>query len=949
MTDETDRRDGAPPARKPLTLTRTTSGGTVRQSFPHGRGKAVAVEVRQTRVVTRPGQAGPGGAAPGVPPQRPQTAKAAPAPAQSPKPAPAGGLSQAQIAARDEALRRARERAEQARAEQALADARHQELLAAKELADQAVEREQQQEKEQQEAERAAANAALAAAAQAADDARRHAEEAEAAAQPAPEPEPEPEPAPPPVATAPVRAAPKPGDATNIVLTRRPEGGRMQPPGARTAAAAGQTASVSPATKQQTAAQQQQTQQEQGQGAGANNGQAARNNGAQANATSQARTSAAPRPREPIPLLTPKVKPPKGEAGLKSRSKLTLDMVERMAEGDDERQRSLTSARKAREKEKARRMQGAQDQQRVVRDVIIPETITVQDLSARMATRAVDIIKYMFKQGTVATLSTVLDADTAQLVAEEHGHTVRRVSEADVEDGLSGDLDRDEDLEPRPPVVTVMGHVDHGKTSLLDALRQTDVASGEAGGITQHIGAYQVRLRDGQRVTFLDTPGHAAFSSMRARGAQVTDIVILVVAADDGVMPQTVEAIKHAKAAGVPMIVAVNKMDKPEANPQRVLNELLQHEVIAESLGGETQIVHVSATKKTGLDELVDNVLIQAEVLNLRANAKRPAEAVVIESKLERGRGAVATVLIKRGALNRGDIVVAGGVWGRVRAMSNERGQAVTTAGPAEPVEITGLEGAPDPGDMMQVVENEARAREVAEFRQRRRREKSSAPTGRVSFEQLIAKRDSGARELPVVIKSDVQGSAEAISGALEKLGNDEVRARVLQASVGGINESDVTLAKASGAPVIGFNVRASKEARDLAEREGVEIRYYAIIYDVIDDIKAVMSGMLAPMQRETFLGTAEILEVFQIARIGRVAGCRVTEGKMQRGAGVRLLRDNVVIHEGGKLNTLKRFKDDVNEAQTGQECGMSFENYQDVKQGDVVECFQVETVKRSL
>lgn len=948
MTDETDRRDGAPPARKPLTLTRTTSGGTVRQSFPHGRGKAVAVEVRQTRVVTRPGQTGPGGtgaAAPGVPPQRMPTAKAT-TPAPAPKPAQAGGLTPAQVAARDEALRRARERAEQARADQALADARHQELLAAKALAEQSIAQEQEQEQEKQAAERAAADAALAAAAAAAEEARRHAEAAEAAAQPAPEPEPEPEPTPPAVVAAPVRAAPKPGDATNIVLTRRPEGGRMLPPGARPTPAAAQAAATAAAAAQQPAAAAQQ-QQTQTQTNGANNGQATRNTAGQANTAS--RTASAPRPREPIPLPTPKVKPPKGEAGLKSRAKLTLDMVERMAEGDDERQRSLTSARRAREKEKARRQQGTQDQQRVVRDVIIPETITVQDLAARMATRAVDIIKYMFKQGTVATLSTVLDADTAQLVAEEYGHTVRRVSESDVEEGLGGDDDRDEDLDPRPPVVTVMGHVDHGKTSLLDALRQTDVAGGEAGGITQHIGAYQVRLRDGQRVTFLDTPGHAAFSSMRARGAQVTDIVILVVAADDGVMPQTVEAIKHAKAAGVPMIVAVNKMDKPDANPQRVLNELLQHEVVAESLGGDTQIVHVSALKKTGLDELVDNVLIQAEVLNLRANSKRAAEAVVIESKLERGRGAVATVLIKRGALNRGDIVVAGGVWGRVRAMSNERGQAVTVAGPAEPVEITGLEGAPDPGDMLQVVETEARAREVAEFRQRRRREKSSAPTSRVSFEQLIAKRDSGARELPVVIKSDVQGSAEAISGALEKLGNDEVRARVLQAMVGGINESDVTLAKASGAPVIGFNVRASKEARDLAEREGVEIRYYAIIYDVIDDIKAVMSGMLAPMQRETFLGTAEILEVFQIARIGRVAGCRVTEGKMQRGAGVRLLRDNIVIHEGGKLNTLKRFKDDVNEAQTGQECGMSFENYQDIKQGDVVECFQVETIKRTL
>jgi translation initiation factor IF-2 len=796
-----------------------------------------------------------------------------------------------------------------------VAEARHQELLAAQKRA--AAET-AAQEAAQEEATRVEREEALAAAANATREAAEAAAAAEAAEAAAARLE----------AAPPEPVGPRLGDATNIILTRRPEGGRMAP-GGRSQAQPAQTPQR-PGAPQNAATQTTQTTQS-------------------ANAGARNAPSATPRVREPIPLPTPKVKPQKGEAGFKSRSKLTLDMVERMAEGDDERHRSLTSARKAREKEKMRRMQGAQDQQRVVRDVVIPESITVQDLAARMAMRAVDVIRYLIKQGTVATLSTVLDADTAQLIAEDNGHTVRRVAEADVEEGLGGADDAEEERQPRPPVVTVMGHVDHGKTSLLDALRQTDVASGEAGGITQHIGAYQVRLKDGQRVTFLDTPGHAAFSSMRARGAQVTDIVILVVAADDGVMPQTIEAITHAKAANVPMIVAVNKMDKPDANPQRVLNELLQHEVIAESLGGETQIVHVSALKKTGLDELVENVLLRAELLDLKANPDRAADATVIEAKLDRGRGAVATVLVNRGTLNRGDIVVAGSVWGRVRAMSNERGQAVTAAGPSEPVEIMGLEGAPDPGDVLQVVENESRAREVAEFRQRRRREKASAPAARSSFEQLLAKRDSGAKELPIVIKADVQGSAEAISGALEKLGNDEVRTRVMQSSVGGINEADVTLAKASGAPVIGFNVRAAKEARDLAEREGVEIRYYAIIYDLIDDIKAVLSGMLAPIKRETFLGTAEVLEVFQIAKIGRVAGCRVSEGKMQRGASVRLLRDDVVIHEGGKLNTLKRFKDDVNEVQTGQECGMSFENYQDIKQGDVVECFQVETVKRTL
>ncbi|MBU6373767.1 MAG: translation initiation factor IF-2, partial [Alphaproteobacteria bacterium] len=648
----------------------------------------------------------------------------------------------------------------------------------------------------------------------------------------------------------------------------------------------------------------------------------------------------------PLPVKPAK---PKGEPK-RREGRLTLDMVERMTEGDDEKVRSIAALRRAREREKQRRATGGGDQPRVTRDVIIPEAISVQDLAQRMATRVGEIIKYLMRQGTIATMNTMLDADTAELIATDFGHQVKRVSESDVEEGLTGGDDAPEDMVARPPVVTVMGHVDHGKTSLLDALRKTDVAAGEAGGITQHIGAYQVRLANGQRVTFLDTPGHAAFSGMRARGAQVTDIVILVVAADDGVMPQTIEAISHAKAAGVPIIVAVNKVDKEDSNPQRVINELLQYEIVTEANGGDVQAVNVSATKRIGLEQLVDAILVQAEVLELQANPKRPAEASVIEAKLDRGRGAVATVLVQRGTLKRGDIVVAGSVWGRVRALVNERGQQLSEVGPSEPAEIMGLEGVPDPGDHLVVVENEGRAREVAEFRQRRRREKASAPAPRASFEQLLAKaQDKSTSELPVVVKADVQGSAEAISAALEKLGTDEIRARVLQATVGAINEADVTLAKASNAPIVGFNVRASKEARELAEREGVEIRYYAIIYDVIDDIKGVMSGMLAPLQRETFLGNARVLDTFQIARIGKVAGCLITEGKMQRGARIRLLRDNVVIHEGGKLNTLKRFKDDVNEVQTGQECGMSFENYQDIKPGDVVECYLLETVQRSL
>jgi len=645
----------------------------------------------------------------------------------------------------------------------------------------------------------------------------------------------------------------------------------------------------------------------------------------------------------------------KKNAPQRREGKLTLDMVERITEGDDERVRSLAAYRRAQMKEKERRakLQGGGERDRIVREVIIPESITVQELSNRMAIRVADIVKFMMRQGTMLKITDVIDADTAELIATEYGHAVKRVAESDIEDGLSGDVDDEADLKPRPPVVTVMGHVDHGKTSLLDALRQTDVVSGEAGGITQHIGAYQVRLKDGQRVTFLDTPGHAAFSAMRARGAKVTDIVVLVVAADDGVMPQTIEAISHARASGVPIIVAVNKIDKPEANPDRVLQELLQHEIVTENFGGDVLHVEVSATKKTGLDKLVETILLQAELLELRANPNRPAEAIVIESRLDKGRGAVATVLVKNGTLKRGDIVVAGGAWGRVRALTDERGQTLATAGPAQPAEIMGLEGVPDPGDLLHVVENDMRAREVADYRQRAKRDRGAAGASGVaktSLEQMMAKfKDSTSKELPVLIKADVQGSAEAIAGSLDKLAHEEVRARIVHSGVGAINESDVQLAKSSGAPIIGFNVRASKEARDLAEREGVEIRYYAIIYDLIDDIKGVMSGMLAPLTRETFLGNAEVLEVFNISKVGKVAGVKVTEGVVRKGAKVRILRDDIVIQEMGTLTTLKRFKEEVDQVQTGQECGMSFGQFQDIKQGDVIECFNVEVVQRSL
>ncbi len=631
--------------------------------------------------------------------------------------------------------------------------------------------------------------------------------------------------------------------------------------------------------------------------------------------------------------------------------RLTIQAVAGDDEGAVERMRSLASVRRAREREREKRKGGGQEAAKAAREVVIPDVITVQELAGRMATRAVEILKFLAREGVMLKASDVIDTDTAELVATEFGHTVRRVSESDVETGFLADEDVDDHLITRPPVVAVMGHVDHGKTSLLDALRATDVASAEHGGITQHIGAYQVRLADDERITFLDTPGHAAFSAMRARGANVTDIVILVVAADDGVMPQTIEAIQHAKAAGAPIIVAINKIDKAGADPTRVINELLQHEIVAESLGGETQTVEVSALEKLGLEDLTEAILLQAQVMDLKANPERTAEGVVIESKLDRGRGAVATVLVKRGTLKRGDIVVTGAQAGRVRALINERDEQVSEAGPSAPVEILGLDGAPDPGEPFAVVENEARARELTDYRIRLKRERSLSPVGAGgSLAEMMAKLvDKKASELPVLVKADVQGSAEAIVGSLDKLGTDEVRARIILSGAGGINESDVMLAKGAGASILGFNVRASKQARELAEHEGVEIRYYAIIYDLLDDIKGVLSGMLAPIQRETFLGAAEVLQAFDISKIGRIAGCRVREGVVRRGARVRIIRQDVVVLELGTLQTLKRFKDEVPEVTAGQECGMAFAGFQDIKAGDFIECFTVEEVKRSL
>jgi translation initiation factor IF-2 len=628
------------------------------------------------------------------------------------------------------------------------------------------------------------------------------------------------------------------------------------------------------------------------------------------------------------------------------RGRLTLVTA---LSADDVRERSEASFRR-RERRRTKE-QSDEPREKIVRDVVIPEAITIQELANRMAERAVDVIKILMKQGQMVTINDVIDADTAQLIAEELGHSVKRVAEADVEEGVFDVADDPDALSPRAPVVTVMGHVDHGKTSLLDAIRSTNVAGGEAGGITQHIGAYQVTSPSHGKITFIDTPGHAAFTAMRARGAKVTDIVVLVVAADDGVMPQTVEAINHAKAAKVPMIVAINKIDKPDAKPERVRTELLQHEIQVETLGGDVVDVEISATKKTNIDRLLEMIGLQAEILDLKANPSRAAEGTVIEAKLDRGRGPVATVLVQRGTLHVGDIIVAGAEWGRVRALVNDKGESVEDAGPSVPVEVLGFAGTPDASDRLAVVDTEARARELTDYRVRQKREKSAAhATGmRGSLEQMMAQvKTAGRKDFPLIIKTDVQGSLEAITGALEKLGTEEVGARVIHSGVGGITESDVTLSHSSGAAIIGFNVRAHKEAREAAERDGIEIRYYNIIYDLVDDVKKAMSGLLTPERRETMLGNAQILEIFAVSKVGKVAGCRVTDGKVERGAGVRLIRDNVVIHEG-KLSQLKRFKDDVREVVAGQECGMAFENYQDMRQGDVIECYRVETVQRSL
>jgi translation initiation factor IF-2 len=655
----------------------------------------------------------------------------------------------------------------------------------------------------------------------------------------------------------------------------------------------------------------------------------------------------APRPRRGGVAARPAPAPkaPRGGAE-KRRGRLTVVTA---LTADEIRERSVASFRR-----RVQRISGHRDsepKEKIAREVTIPETITIQELANRMAERSVDVVRILMQQGHMAKITDTIDADTAQLIAEELGHTVRRVAESDVEEGMFDTPDDAANLQSRAPVVTIMGHVDHGKTSLLDAIRSTEVAAGEAGGITQHIGAYQVTSPSGGRITFIDTPGHAAFTAMRARGAKITDIVVLVVAADDGVMPQTVEAIHHARAAKVPIIVAINKIDKPDAKPERVRTELLQHEIQVESLGGEVLEVEVSAKEKRNLDRLLDIIALQSEVLELKANPNRPAEGTVIEARLDRGRGPVATVLVQRGTLRPGDIAVAGSEWGRVRALMSDTGHSVVAAGPSMPVEVLGFNGTPEASDRLAVVDTEARAREITDYRARQKREKMAArQTGmRGSLEEMMNQlKTTGRKDFSLVIKGDVQGSIEAIVGALEKLSTDEVTARVIFSGVGGITESDITLAEASGAAVIGFNVRAHKEAREAAEQAGIEIRYYDIIYALVDDVKKAMSGLLAPTLRETMLGNAVILEIFKVSKVGNVAGCRVTDGVVERGANVRLIRDSVVVHQG-KLSQLKRFKDDAREVVAGQECGMAFENYQDMKAGDIIECYRVESVQRTL
>ncbi len=926
---------------KTLSLKRPVEQSTVRQSFSHGRTKQVVVEVKRRvpgHEVKEP-----------VPPRPPQ-----PAPAQSaPRPAPQAPAPQRPAGSM--LLRTLSDEEKDAR-QRALAEARSSEAEARRAAEEEARQRAQAAERERQERE-----AALARQRQE-EERRRHEDEQKRRAETVVRQRDEQvaRPASPPPAQQPRESAPSPDQApapqpTQYFGRPAPSGPREftpRPPMRDTGARPPRLDSRPPrsdaprAPRMDASAPAEPAVARPVRQAPSANTTRNRSDDVDVKAAFRRPGLGAGPGRGPAPAApkTPKV------SNDRPRGRLTLSTA---TGSEDERTRSVASFRRRVQRMTGHRASDAQ-KERVMREVIIPETITIQELANRMTERGVDVIRLLMKQGAMHKITDVIDADTAQLIAEEMGHTVKRVAESDVEEGLFDTPDTDEALEARPAVVTIMGHVDHGKTSLLDAIRKTKVVTGEAGGITQHIGAYQVTTPLGSQVTFIDTPGHAAFTAMRARGAKVTDIVVLVVAADDGVMPQTAEAIHHAKAAGVPLIVAINKVDKADANPDRVRAELLQYEIQVETLGGETLEVEVSAKTGHNLDKLLEAIALQAEVLDLKANPDRAAEGTVIEAKLDRGRGPVATVLVQRGTLRTGDIIVAGAEWGRVRALIADTGAQVKEAPPSMPVEVLGFNGTPEAGDRVAVVESEARAREVTEYRERQRRDRLAARGAASGAGRSLAdmmrdlKEGAGRKEFPLVVKGDVQGSVEAIVGALEKVGNDEVRARVLSSGVGAITESDVTLAQASGAVVVGFNVRAHKEAREAAERAGVEIRYYNIIYNLMDDVKDAMSGLLAPTLRETMLGNATILEIFNVSKVGKIAGCRVTDGTIERGANVRLIRDNVVVHEG-KLAQLKRFKDDAKEVVAGQECGMSFENYQDMRPGDVIECYRVEEIKRTL
>jgi translation initiation factor IF-2 len=902
-----------------LELGRTVDAGSVKQSFSHGRTKTVQVEVRKTRT---------GAPKPAYPatPQPPLPANlGAPRPAAAPTPAPSTQAGAAKPAtpgtrpapgpARPGMGGRALTPNELAVRQRVLLEQQRVQQEAAREAAKREAERREQEKISILSAAEEARRKDEDARRQAEEDARRNVAEQARAREAAPQDAPPAQDQP---ASTTASAAPAPAPSA----TGRPGAARASAP-IRSAVPA-QPSGATPATPLETL-RLRTGREEEDEGRGV-----VRRPGS---------------PVAPRKVLTP-VAAKKGPG--EGRRAGRID-VQAAIEGEDEKTRSLASVRRQRERERRSAELAAlrADQVRVVRDVVLPDAITVQELANRMAARAVDVVKTLMKMGVMATITQVLDSDTAELVVQEFGHRVRRVSESDVEQSIEGEIDEDTDLQPRAPVVTIMGHVDHGKTSLLDALRATDVAAGEAGGITQHIGAYKVTLPSGAQITFIDTPGHEAFTSMRARGASVTDIVVLVVAADDGVMPQTIEAIKHAKAAHAPIIVAINKMDKADATPQRVRQELLSHEIVVEDMGGDTQDVQVSATRRMNLDKLEEAILLQAELLELRANPDRAAEGTVIESRLDRGRGPVATILVQNGTLHQGDIVVCGAEWGRVRAMLDDKNKPLKIAGPSTPVEILGLGGVPSAGEPFVVVEDEGKAREVSEYRTQKLRDKAAAgaTAARGTLEQMLTRIAAGAqKEVAVVIKADVQGSAEAISATVQKLEHEEVKVRVLNATVGQITESDVQLAKASHAVIVAFNVRATSQARELAHRDGVDIRYYSIIYQVADDIEQLVKGKIAPKYRENFIGYAEIRKVFDITKTGKVAGCMITEGVVKRGCGVRLLRDGVVIHQG-ELSQLKRFKDDVKEVARGYECGLSFAGYSDLREGDLVECYESELV----